>query len=475
MLFNSLEFILFFFVFFILYWSTQKKLRLQNLLILIGSYLFYAWWDWRFLSLIIISSLVDYILGLRISRTDSKRSRKILLSLSLITNLGLLGIFKYFNFFIHSFTKAFASIGIDLSSDPLNIILPIGISFYTFQTLSYTFDIYRNQLKPTKSVIDFFAFVSFFPQFVAGPIIRAKVLIPQLQKNRIFENKMFIMGMGQILVGYCKKVIIADNIAAAVDPIFFNPSGFSELQVTLGVFLYGFQIYCDFSGYSDIAIGLARTMGFNFPMNFNMPYISKNFSEFWKRWHISLSSWLKDYLYIPLGGNRKGELRTHVNIMMTMLLGGLWHGANWTFVFWGGLHGLYLVIQKHVEKMNIFNTIKNNFMKWIITSLQVMAVYILVNFAWIFFRSKDFTTAKIIIGKIINISQYSFVIVNKFIVVKALLLTAAFIIIEQFSMKLNMEKRIAGNNAYMFLYPLLFIAILLFGIFDKKPFIYFQF
>jgi len=344
MVFNSLPFLVFIGIFFPLYFSLRGRFRLW--LCLIASYIFYAWWDWRFLSLILTSTLIDYLIGLRLNRETDTTKRQWLLRLSMVMNLGFLGFFKYFNFFVESFQDILLSLGLEPDLHTLHIILPVGISFYTFQSMSYTIDVYRKEIPVERDFLRFATFIAFFPQLVAGPIVRAKELLPQFAADIKFEWNRFSFGLSQVLWGFFKKVAVADSLAPFVDQCFAAPESFSALHLSLGVFFYAFQIYCDFSGYSDIAIGLARIMGFDFPDNFRTPYFSRNFSEFWTRWHITLSSWLRDYLYIPLGGNRQGTFNTYRNLMLTMLLGGLWHGASWVFVFWGFLHGLYLVGQR---------------------------------------------------------------------------------------------------------------------------------
>ena len=332
MLFTQIEFLLFFIFCLISIYLTSSN-RFRKGILLFASYYFYAYWDWRFLSLIIYSTLIDFIVGKYIARTKNQQVRKRLLFISLVSNLSVLGFFKYFNFFINSLSIPLAEIGLNVTT--LNIILPIGISFYTFQTLSYTIDIYRNKIPPTSSILDFSLFVAFFPQIVAGPIVRAAEFLPQLKVKRVINWDNLFIGFRLFTFGFFKKVFIADNLAIFVDKVFENPSVFSSITILLGVIAFGIQIYCDFSGYSDMAIGIAKALGYELPLNFNYPYIAKNITDFWRRWHMSLSFWLRDYLYIPLGGNRKGTRRTYINLMLTMLLGGLWHGASWNFVVWG--------------------------------------------------------------------------------------------------------------------------------------------
>lgn len=342
MIFNSLVFLVFFVAVYALYRALPH--RGQNILLLVASYFFYGWWDWRFLSLIFLSTVVDYWAGLAIEQAgDHPRRRAIPLWISIVCNLWLLGVFKYFNFFADNLAALLRTAGIPFSVSRWDIILPVGISFYTFQTMSYTLDIYRRQLKPTRNFVDFAAFVAFFPQLVAGPIERAARLLPQIQAPRQIHSAHIETGLWLIFWGFFKKCVIADNLAVLVDQV-FGASTFTGAASLLALYAFAFQIYCDFSGYSDIARGLAELMGIHLMVNFNNPYFAENPKDFWARWHISLSTWLRDYLYIPLGGNRQGRRRTYRNLLATMLLGGLWHGAAWTFVVWGAFHGLLLVV-----------------------------------------------------------------------------------------------------------------------------------
>ena len=381
MIFSNIEFFLFFAIVLLLLVVSRKQ-RYRKTILLLSSYFFYAYWDYRLLSLILISTLVDFLAGKNISRSSDKKTRKYWLILSLTVNLGLLGFFKYFNFFITSANEAFGGLGLNLST--LNIILPVGISFYTFQTLSYTLDIYWNKLKPADDFLDFFLFVAFFPQLVAGPIVRAAEFLPQLKTPIRLTKDNFQIGAQIFIFGLIKKVLIADKIAFFVDNVFLAPQLYNSGTLWLAIIGYAIQIYCDFSGYSDMAIGTAKILGFDLPINFRAPYLSTSVTEFWRRWHISLSTWLRDYLYIPLGGNRKGKLRTYVNLMLTMLLGGLWHGASWNFVFWGGIHGMALSVHKLFSSKI---TLKSNYLiiaaSWLLTLLTVLV-------SWIFFRSRNF-------------------------------------------------------------------------------------
>ena len=397
MLFNSTEFALFLPIVFAIYWfALREKVRAQNVFIILASYVFYGWWDWRFLSLIIFSSAVDFWIGQKMEATFAEKTRKYLLWLSLGVNLGLLGFFKYYDFFITEFMTAFAEIGVNLHASTLRIILPVGISFYTFQTLSYTIDVYRKKLPAVRDWTVFFAYVSFFPQLVAGPIERATQLIPQFLQKRKFEYAEAKDGMRQILWGLFKKVVIADNCAGVVEKIFNNYESFGIAVLALGAVLFAIQIYCDFSGYSDIAIGTARLFGFKLMRNFSFPYFSRDIAEFWRRWHISLSTWFRDYLYIPLGGSRvesRGKLIR--NIFIIFLVSGFWHGANWTFIAWGGLHACYFLpsILMNKNRRHLSTVAENRMLPSLKESAQILWTFALVCIAWVFFRAENLTHA----------------------------------------------------------------------------------
>lgn len=393
MIFSQIEFL----AFFVLVFAGNAllpTLRLRHLFLLAASLYFYAYWDWRFCGLLIVSSYGDFLIGKKIVGSASDRQRRFWMWASIVLNLGVLGYFKYANFFIQSAAAVFQSIG--WHPQTLSIILPAGISFFTFQKFSYTIDLYRREIGPCRRFSHFLLFISFFPQLVAGPIVRASEFLPQLVRPQPLTALRCFEGSRLFVFGFFKKVFIADNIASFVDYSFANAPVLSGATLCLAVGAYTLQIYCDFSGYSDMAIAVARTLGYDFKRNFNLPYISTNITEFWRRWHISLSTWLKDYLYIPLGGNRLGKRRTYINLMVTMLLGGLWHGASWTFVFWGGLHGVALAVHK-VWQDAIGNELPKhnrllNLVSWFGTLLVVMV-------GWVFFRSKDFSTAGVILRK----------------------------------------------------------------------------
>jgi len=466
MLFNSLTFLIFFSVVMLSLYIFKKQ-NIRRIILLLASYFFYGYWDWRFLSLILLSTCVDYFAGERIYQTDDKRKKKLYLTLSLVTNLGLLGFFKYFNFFIESANSVFSGLGLNLTT--LNIILPVGISFYTFQTLSYTIDIYKGNLKPTSSFLNFAVFVSFFPQLVAGPIVRAKEFLPQIERGVRFDKREIHDGLQIFLFGMVKKVLIADRLAFFVDKVFEAPAVFDSLTIWLAVIAYSIQIYCDFSGYSDMAIGLAKCMGFDLPINFRMPYISKNITEFWRRWHITLSTWLRDYLYIPLGGNRKGELRTYLNLMITMLLGGLWHGASWNFVVWGGIHGIGLAIHKIFMKLRTTKKRGNVVM----TIFSMMVTYVFVITCWVFFRAQNFDMAITVLRKM----YFDFSPAIEWIYTPILFIIPIVIASHIFG-QFNREKYpVVDIQKPVNQYIVLFI---IFGLFflaptNPAPFIYFQF
>ena len=473
MVFNSLIFLVFFAVFWVGYLLLRGRGRLMWCLA--ASYFFYGWWDWRFLSLILLSTLVDYTVGLRLAVTDSPEVRRRYLWVSLGLNLGLLGVFKYFNFFADSLLDFMALFGMSPSVTFINIVLPVGISFYTFQTLSYSIDVYRRRLEAERSLLTFATFVSFFPQLVAGPIVRAADLLPQLREDRPFNWDNVVSGGALVVLGYFKKVAIADTLAIVVDPAFANPGSYTALNLIIVVVFYAFQIYCDFSGYSDIAIGLARILGFEFPLNFNKPYFSQDFSEFWTRWHVSLSSWLRDYLYIPLGGNRHGTFNTYRNLMITMLLGGLWHGAAWSFVFWGALHGGYLVVQRLLTQVRPLERLR--LPAFVLSPFRVALVFTLTCFAWVFFRSATFADAWLILGRIAALGDLSFGNVQfRLQVAKGVLLIVSLVTGEL------LDEWIAWKQvpARQFAFRVAGVAVMLwyialFGTFGGNQFVYFQF
>ena len=392
MIFNSLDFAIFFPVVFFLYWFVcNKNIKTQNLLIVLSSYFFYGWWDWKFLSLILFSTIVDYTIGVRLTSEVKKNKRKFLLWISILVNLGFLGFFKYYNFFLDNFLTAFSFFGSEIKANTLNIILPVGISFYTFQTLSYTIDVYNKNLRATKDFIAFSAFVSFFPQLVAGPIERATNLLPQFYKKRIFVYSKARDGLRQIIWGLFKKIVIADNCAYHANIIFNNSDDYSGSTLLLGAVFFTFQIYGDFSGYSDIAIGTSRLFGFNLKKNFAFPYFSRNIAEFWRRWHISLSTWFRDYLYIPLGGSKGGTWLKVRNTFVIFIVSGFWHGANWTFIAWGALNAIYFLPLLLLNKNRRYtdNVAQGKYLPSIKELLNMTLTFGLTVIAWVFFRAEN--------------------------------------------------------------------------------------
>jgi alginate O-acetyltransferase complex protein AlgI len=400
-LFNTAEFLVFFIAVLLLYRALPH--RGQNWMLLAASYVFYGWWDWRFLALIAASTVLDWTLALAIERARERKGEAAArrgIILSIVANLTILGFFKYFNFFIDSAEQVLRTFGYEGSTWTLRIILPVGISFYTFHSMSYTIDVYRGELRASRSLLDFALFVAFFPQLVAGPIERATHLLPQVQRPRTVTWTDWEEGLLLFALGLFRKVAVADPAGVIADGYFAEPAAYSSVQLSVGVLLYALQIYNDFAGYSDMARGSARLMGFSLMRNFRHPYFATSFSDFWRRWHISLSGWLRDYLYIPLGGNRKGRLRTHLNLMLTMLLGGLWHGANWTFVVWGGLHGSYLIAE-HALGRRISASRTGGWMRAAQRLAAAIVVFFLVNVAWLFFRAPDFATAGLYLERLL--------------------------------------------------------------------------
>ncbi len=392
MLFNSIDFAIFLPVVFFLYWFVfNKSVRIQNAFIVVASYVFYGWWDWRFLSLILFSTLVDYFVGRALEKQENPLKRKLLLWISIGVNLGFLGFFKYYNFFLDNFVRAFTFFGYPINPERLDIVLPVGISFYTFQTLSYSIDVYRKKLEPTKDLIAFMAFVSFFPQLVAGPIERATNLLPQFYRKRIFKYEEAVIGLRQMLWGFFKKVVIADNAAEYVNEIFGNSGEYPGSTLLLGAFFFAFQIYGDFSGYSDIAIGTARLFGFKLMRNFAYPYFSRDIAEFWRRWHISLSTWFRDYLYIPLGGSRVSLWKRIRNVFIIFIVSGFWHGANWTFIVWGALNAVYflplLLLKKN--RINMDTVAQGSLLPSFKELFQMLVTFGLTVLAWVFFRAES--------------------------------------------------------------------------------------
>lgn len=409
MLFNSLNFAIFLPIIFVFYWFvTNKSLKIQNLLLLVSSYFFYGFWDWRFLFLLVFSTLLDYYTGIKMSDTTSSSKKRFWFWLSVSINLGFLAVFKYYNFFAASFAEAITHFGLKVDPWTLKIILPVGISFYTFHGLSYVIDIYKNRIKAEKNFVEYAVFVSFFPLLVAGPIERATHLLPQIKKKRVFDYSQAVNGLRQILWGLFKKIVIADQCAEYANTIFNSADSFSGSTHVLGALFFTMQIYGDFSGYSDIALGTARLFGIDLLRNFAFPYFSRDIAEFWRRWHISLSTWFRDYLYIPLGGSKSGTWKKIRNTFILFLVSGFWHGANWTFIVWGFLNALYIL------PSIIFNTNRNHLDivakgKVIPTAKEVFQMsltFSLSVFAWIFFRAIDLNHAYSFISKIVSSSLF---------------------------------------------------------------------
>ncbi|MCC6836943.1 MAG: MBOAT family protein, partial [Bacteroidia bacterium] len=396
MLFNSLSFLIFLPIVFILYWFViNKDLKKQNFLILIASYYFYSCWDTRFLFLLIFSTLLDFFTGIKMKEASSIKKKKIWFWLSIGINLGFLGTFKYFNFFASSFAEALNKLGLHVDPVTLNIILPVGISFYTFHGLSYVIDIYKDKIQPERNFVDYAVFVSFFPLLVAGPIERATHLLPQIKKERIFRYDKAVDGMRQILWGFFKKVVIADNCAEYANEIFNNYTEHNSSTLIMGAFFFTIQIYCDFSGYSDIALGTARLFGIELLRNFAYPYFSRDIAEFWRRWHISLSSWFRDYIYIPLGGSKVSTVKKIRNTFIIFLVSGFWHGANWTFIVWGALNAFYFLplLLSDKNRTNIETVAQGKLFPSAKELLGMLLTFSLTIFAWIFFRAPSVTDA----------------------------------------------------------------------------------
>ena len=486
MLFNSLEFTLFLPLVFAIYWLLGScTLKVQNAWIVVASFFFYGWWDMRFLLLITISIATDYGIGRALSTVQDIQKRKYLLYLSLFVNLGMLGVFKYFNFFVESFQTAFTLMGVNLSGPSLSIILPVGISFYTFQTLSYTIDVYKGKIPATRDWVAFSAFVSFFPQLVAGPIERASHLLPQFSSPRKFDYSEAADGMRLILWGFFKKMVVADSSAVVVNQIFGTYEHQSGAVLVLGALFFSFQIYGDFSGYSDIAIGTARLFGIRLMRNFNLPYFSRDIAEFWRNWHISLTTWFRDYVYIPLGGSRAGKLLTARNTLIVFLVSGFWHGANWTFVLWGVYHALLFfplmalkLNRTHLERNKPGGLLSSAKEGW-----KMLATFTLVAVGWIIFRSATVTDALHYISRMFFVStdyfQFSTLFagataLSRYTLFFAVIGIVILLITEWLQMGKEHALAIAGvkYRGFVYLFLLVFIYIAKGG---SSAFIYFQF
>lgn len=401
MLFTSLHFVVFFLVVLALNQPLRRWPVAQKLMLLAASYYFYGQWEWHYLLLIWFSTLVDYAIGLRLPVARHPRR---LIALSVVVNLGFLATFKYANWLIDTLNGTATALGSAFHITPIDVLLPVGISFYTFQSLSYTIDVYRRDLPPRRNLLDYALAVAFFPQLEAGPIVRAKEFFHELDGDQRVGVGDVQRALVLIALGYVKKLVFADNLALMVDPVFDDPGAHGFWDTLLAVYAFAFQIYCDFSGYTDIATGCALLLGIRFPLNFNHPYVAESLQDFWRRWHITLSRWLRDYLYIALGGNRRSALRTYANLMITMLLGGLWHGASWNFVIWGGIHGLYLSFERAV----LFRLRWWNARNWAARALRILVTFHLVCFAWIFFRAHGFEQSRAILSTLAHPSLDGF-------------------------------------------------------------------
>lgn len=479
MLFNSLAFGLFLPVIFFAYWFVfVKHIRLQNCFLLVASYFFYGWWDYRFLFLLAFSTFLDYFTGLRIHGSTNPFSRKLWLLTSVVINLGFLGFFKYYNFFIHSAAELLNRFGLTPHIWTLSIILPVGISFYTFHGLSYVFDIYNRKIEPTRDYIDYSVFVCFFPLLVAGPIERATHLLPQVKKVRIFNYPQAASGMRLILFGFFKKLVVADNCAITVNETFSHIHTASGPELLLGVILFAFQIYGDFSGYSDIARGTARLLGFELLKNFSFPYFSRDIAEFWRRWHISLTTWFRDYLYIPMGGSRTGKWEAVKNTIIVFLVSGFWHGANWTFLFWGLLNALYFIplLLTGKNRTHLDTIASGKLLPSFREVVQMTLTFAITCFAWIFFRSKDLSEAFAYIASMfsrmgtmrIDLPSFRYellIVLPLFVIIEWLVRESSF---EDYCMKFRKPGR-------HLIYGFIFMIIFLFGKFNHTEFIYFQF
>lgn len=476
MLFNSETFLFFAVVFFSIFFLLGH--RAQIYFVLVASAVFYGWWDWRFLGLIAVVVVVNFYLGACIHAAgDDERRRWRWLMASVVFSLAVLGYFKYTNFFIDSFTRLVTAVGLQASPFTLQIILPIGISFFTFHLLSYTIDIYRRKLRPEPDLVAFATYVALFPHMVAGPIIRASRLLPQLRTRRRFRWPNLFVGLEQIVVGLFLKVVIADNLGPTVDRVFATPDAFNSLYLLVGVLFFAFQIYGDFAGYSLMAIGLGRIMGYDFGVNFRRPYMARDFSDFWRRWHVSLSSWLRDYLYVSLGGNRHGRAATYRNLMATMVLGGLWHGAAWTFIVWGTLHGLYLVLQRLLTPAWLAVAGFLRLPAWLRATLAIVTVFALTNVAWVFFRAASFGDAFTILQRILLLGDFRVAGIDLlFQVVLGSALISGLVAVEvarqspgfRLFWRTQRVVRTTGIVALLLVIPL-------FGSFSGERFIYFQF
>jgi len=473
MLFNSLTFIVFFAIVIALH-HAPLPWRMKKFNLLIASYIFYGAWSPPFVLLLLISTMVDWKAAQWIHAAKSDGARRGFLILSLVTNLGILGYFKYGEFLLNNFTALMKAVGVDYAAPEWNIVLPVGISFYTFQTMAYSLDVYLRRAAPAKSLLDFSLFVTFFPQLVAGPIVRPSQLVPQFAAPKQASRQQFFWGVALIIIGLFEKVVLADSfLAPAADGAFGAKGAIAPLDAWTGVLAFSGQIFFDFSGYSTTAIGTALCLGFKLPNNFNFPYAAIGFSDFWRRWHISLSTWLRDYLYIPLGGNQKGRIRTYVNLMITMLLGGLWHGANWTFVVWGGLHGLYLAVERFlreaIPEQEWFKAL------WFKIAMALVT-YLLVNITWVFFRAQGFNEASLFLASMFALAPEPKKVLYLNEIVPAAIVIAGMVFTHWRMRATTMEAVVAKTPAVVIgavLTFMLFMLVITQG--SDSAFIYFQF
>ncbi|MFA7615954.1 MAG: MBOAT family O-acyltransferase [Weeksellaceae bacterium] len=476
MLFNSVHFALFLPLVFLLYWFvTKRSLKHQNLLLLISSYYFYSVWDWRFMFLLLFSTFLDYYTGQKMSQSSNPLNRKLWLWLSVAINLGFLGVFKYYNFFAESFAELINAIGFRADPWTLKIILPVGISFYTFHGLSYVFDVYYKRINSEKNFVEYGVFVSFFPLLVAGPIERATHLLPQIKKTRVFDYSKAVDGLRQMLWGFFMKIVVADNCAIVVNEVFQNQSQYNSISLIIAAVFFAFQIYGDFSGYSNIAIGTAKLFGIDLLKNFAYPYFSRDIAEFWRRWHISLSSWFKDYLYIPLGGSRVSKPKVIRNVVIIFVVSGFWHGANWTFIVWGFLNALYIMplVIFNLNRKNTNIAAENKVLPNLKELFQMTLTFGITVIAWIFFRSESIANAfeylnGILSGRFMELPQID---LKPFIFIFILIVVEWFQRTKQHGLEMNGVKHLPVR---WLIYVLLLLIILIFGA-NSDSFIYFQF
>ncbi|TAE18084.1 MAG: MBOAT family protein [Bacteroidetes bacterium] len=478
MIFDSVDFAIFLPIIFILYWFVlSKKLYQQNILLLVSSYFFYACWDYRFLFLLMFSTFLDYYTGIKIAEARSRQGRHFWLWLSIGINVGFLGIFKYYNFFITSFQDALALVGVSMNVWTLSVILPVGISFYTFHGLSYVIDIYYERIEPERDFVEYAVFVSFFPLLVAGPIERATHLLPQIKKNRVFEYERAVDGLRQILWGLFKKIVVADNCAQYANMTFGAPQNYSGIDLMMGAVFFSFQIYCDFSGYSDIALGTARLFGIELLRNFAFPYFSRDMAEFWRRWHISLSSWFRDYLYIPLGGSKGGTWLRVRNTFIIFVVSGFWHGSNWTFIVWGLLHALFIMpsIIFSTNRKNMEIVAQGSFLPTIGEAGAMLLTFVLVTLAWVFFRATNLSAALAYLYYLASPTLFS---LPTLMPKKVWFFLGVMVFVEWVGREEKYALARFGENMPVWVrwlfYYVLILAILHFGG-AKQQFIYFQF